>query len=210
MFPVYNTLCPVRKVMLLINFVVEQFIFNGSVGDIIHIKFADPAGPNANEPKGYAIVDFPLSTIPSDKPLIPGMPSTCIPIPMVLLCCNAKCCGIETFPLRMAIGLTGHKAQGMTIAKDEHFEKAVLHFPTSASKMTTTGLEYVMTGRAKSLSDFAIGNKVADLDRNKFLKIGTSLTDADQRVLRTWSVTGIRKWTVLVSWRRLQQSTRGT
>ena len=188
--PVYNALCPGGKVMLLHNFVVEQFIFNGSVGDLIDVKFADPAGPNANELKGYAIVDFPLSTIPADKALIPGMPPTYIPIPVISLRCNAKCCGIETFPLRMAIGLTGHKAQGMTIAKNEPFEKAVLHFPTSASKLTTTGLEYVMTGRAKSLSDFAIGNKVADLDRNKLLKIGTSPTDADRRLFQQM----VREW----------------
>ena len=38
-----------------------------------------------------------------------------------------------------------------------------------------------MTGRAKALPDFAIGNKVADLDRNKLLKIGTTPTDALRR-----------------------------
>ena len=30
-----------------------------------------------------------------------------------------------------------------------------------------------MTGCAKTLTDFAIGNKIADLDRNKLLDIGT-------------------------------------
>ena len=79
----------------------------------------------------------------------------------------------------MAIGITGHKAQGMTIAKDEPFEKAVLHFPTSDAKKITPGLEYVMTGRAKTLTDFAIDNKVADLDRNKLLKIGTQPKDVE-------------------------------
>ena len=34
-----------------------------------------------------------------------------------------------------------------------------------------------MTGRAKTLSDFVIGNKVADLDRNKLLKIDAVPTD---------------------------------
>ena len=61
--PVYKTLCAGGKVMLLTNFVVEQFIFNGSIGDLIDIKFADPDGPKADEPKGYAIVNFPLSNI---------------------------------------------------------------------------------------------------------------------------------------------------
>ena len=53
---------------------------------------------------------------------------------MVKMHCERKCYEIETFPLRMAIGLSGHKAQGMTIAKDEPFKKAVLHFPTIANK----------------------------------------------------------------------------
>ena len=69
--------------MLLANFVVEQFIFNGVVGDLIDIKFADPDGPKAEEPKGYAIFNFPLSTIPSDKALIPGLPSMYIPVSVV-------------------------------------------------------------------------------------------------------------------------------
>ena len=132
--PVYNALCAGGKVMLLTNFVVEQFIFNGSIGDLIDIKFADPAGPKADEPEGFAIVNFPLSNIPADKALIPGLPSTYIPIPMVKMRCEKKCCEIETFQLRMAIGITGQKAQGMTIAKDEPFEKVVLHFPTSDTK----------------------------------------------------------------------------
>ena len=48
----------------------------------------------------------------------------------------------------------------------------------------TAGLECVMTGRAKALPDFAIGNKVADLDRNKLLKIGTTPTYALRRQLQ--------------------------
>ena len=42
----------------------------------------------------------------------------------------------------MMIGLTGHKAQGMTIAKDEPFEKAVLHFPTSAKEQAFENCHY--------------------------------------------------------------------
>ena len=38
-----------------------------------------------------------------------------------------------------------------------------------------------MTGRAKTLADFAIGNKVTDLDRNKLLKIGTMPKDVERR-----------------------------
>ena len=79
--------------------------------------------------------------------------------------------------MHMVFGLTGDKAQGITIAKDKPFERAVLHFPTRATRNTTTGLEYVITSRIKSLSNFVFGNKVLNLDRNKFIKMGTSPTD---------------------------------
>ena len=55
----------------------------------------------------------------------------------------------------------------------------MLHFPTSDAKQSTPGLEYVMTGRAKTLTDFAISNKVAELDKNKLLKIGTPPKDVE-------------------------------
>ena len=74
-----------------------------SARGLIGIKFSGPDGPKANEPKGYA-----MSTSPSPP------------------CRLTNCCEIETFPLCMAIGITGHKAQGMMIAKDEPFEKAML------------------------------------------------------------------------------------
>ena len=51
------------------------------------------------------------------------------------------------------------KAQEMTIGEGKTLEKDVLHFSTSPTRNTIVGLEYVMTGRVKSLADFAIGNK---------------------------------------------------
>ena len=69
--------------MLLTNFVVEEGLFNGSVGDLKSIHYAHSSGPNADIPKGYAIVDFPQCTISEEKKLIPGMPRTCVPIPII-------------------------------------------------------------------------------------------------------------------------------
>ena len=80
----------------------------------------------------------------------------------------------------MVIGINGHKTQGTTIAKDETFEKAVINFPTSATRNNSVSLEYAMTGPAKTLADFAIGNKIADLDRSKLLKIGTMPKDVER------------------------------
>ena len=56
----------------------------------------------------------------------------------------------------------------------------MLHFRTSDAKQSTLGLEYVITGRVKTLTDFAIGNKVAELGRNKLLKIGTLPKDVER------------------------------
>ena len=41
-----------------------------------------------------------------------------------------------------------------------------------------------MASRAKTLPYFPIGNKVADLDRNKLHKIGTSPKDAERRAIK--------------------------
>ena len=108
--PVSNALCPGGKVMLLTNFVVEQNIFSESVGELLSMHFADPAGPDAEDPVGYAIVDFPHSTIPHEDRIIPHLPATCVPVPIVKARRDKGCCGMETFPLRMAISLTGHKS----------------------------------------------------------------------------------------------------
>ena len=69
--------------MLLKNYVVELGLFNGDAGTLKSLHFESNEGPDAEEPKGYAIVDFPNSTIPEHKKLLPGMDSTCIPVPTV-------------------------------------------------------------------------------------------------------------------------------
>ena len=96
--------------------------------------------------------------------MIPDMPCTCVPVPIVEIYCTNRYCGMETFPLCMSVALTGHKSQGTTIAKGEPFEKVVIHFPTNG-KSNVTGLEIAMTSRASSLSNFCLGHRVADLDK---------------------------------------------
>ena len=115
--------------------------------------------------------------------MIPDMPRTCVPVPIVEVCCTKRCCGMEMIPRCMSVGLTGHKSQGMTITKREPSEKVVIHFPTNG-KSNVTGLEMVMTSRAKSLSNFCLGNRVADLDKKALKKIGKSPTTDQRRLFR--------------------------
>ena len=93
-FPVRNLLCVGAKVMLLINFIVEYKLMNGSVGTIMDICYKNKEG---NAPEGddsvyvYAsIVEFPDSTVPENEAMIPGRPSTWIPIPLVQRRCEKK------------------------------------------------------------------------------------------------------------------------
>jgi hypothetical protein len=52
------------------------------------LHFEDKTGPLVNGPKGYAIVDFPDCSVPENKSLVPGMPSTCIPVPIAMFRCE--------------------------------------------------------------------------------------------------------------------------
>ena len=82
-----NIFCQDGKVVLLQNFVTEQGYFNEAIGDLRSLHFVNSSGPSADTPCEYAIVDFPSSTIPTHKKLITGMQSTCVPIPIVSVCC---------------------------------------------------------------------------------------------------------------------------
>ena len=165
------------------NFVVKEGLFNGSVGDLKSIHYAHSTGPNADIPQGYAIVDFPQCTISEEKKLIPGMSRTCVPVSLIEVCCTKHCCGMETFPLPMSVSLTGHKAQGMTIADGELYENVVIHFPTNG-RCHVTGLEMVMTSRVKSISNFRLGNRVSDLDKKYLKKIGKSPINDQRRLFQ--------------------------
>ena len=82
-FPQLNALCVGAKVMLLKKYAVELGLFNGAVGTLKSLHFESSKGPDADELKGYAIVDFPKSTILEHTKLLPLMPSTCVPVPTV-------------------------------------------------------------------------------------------------------------------------------
>ena len=81
-----------------------------------------------DRPKGCTNVDFPAWSMPENKNLAPGMPSTFIPVPIAIFCCK-KDCGMEAFRLSVCKAITGHRSQRMTIAVDEPFEKRVLCYP---------------------------------------------------------------------------------
>ena len=87
------------------------------------------------------------------------------PVPIVKAHCNNGFCGMEAFPLRMSISLTGHKSQGVTIARGEQFHKVVIHLPADA-KTVPVGLKMTMGSRLKLIADFFFANKDSELNKN--------------------------------------------
>lgn len=174
-FPVRNLLCTGATVMLLINFIVEYKIMNGSVGTVKDICFENKEGDAMDDDGSvyvYAVVEFPDSTVPENKAMIPGKPSTWIPIPLVQCRCERKCCSIRTLPLMICKSLSIHKSQGMTVGEGKQFKKVVVHLPTS--RRIVPGLELVAISRAVSIQDFAIGNEENEITKQGLKRIGNT------------------------------------
>ena len=169
--PLLGALCKGATVMLLQNFVVEQFLMNGSIGTVQEVVYKQSSPDFNHELPSYVIVDFPKSNIPDDKKLIPNRPATHIPIPIVSVLCEKKCCSIQTIPLKVCVAITIHKSQGMTIGPREQFERAVVYLPATNSK-SPPGLELVAMSRVTSPSNLAIGNSFRDLTRADIRSIG--------------------------------------
>ena len=148
---------------------------NGSVGTVRDICYKNKEG---NTPEGddsvyvYAIVEFPDSTVPENEAMIPGRPSTWIPIPLVQRRCEKKCCSIRTLPLMICKSLSIHKSQGMTVREGKQFKKVVVHLPNN--RRIVPGLELVAISRAVSIQDFAIGNEENDITKQRLKRIGNT------------------------------------
>jgi hypothetical protein len=110
-FPLRLLLCIGAKVMLLYNFIVEYKLMNGSVGIVRDMCFKFPQGDqNSDDETKYVVVEFPDSSIPEDKKLIPGKPATWVPIPLVKNRCEKKSCSISAIPLQICKSLSIHKS----------------------------------------------------------------------------------------------------
>jgi len=131
------------------------FSYLGKIGSgVIDIIFPEKEGPSSNNEGAYCIVDIPHSTIPVS--LVPHLGTTCIPIPMIQSKCERKCCTMTTFPIRVCVALTIHKAQGMTIGEGELFNKVIIYFPNPTDKLVP-GLMLVAFSRAKKCIRFCSG-----------------------------------------------------
>ena len=170
--PELSALCVGAIVMLLINFVVEEDLKNGTVGKVVDIVYENPEGPR--DPQAhplYCVVDFPTSRIPQEKAWDPQHP-THIPVPLVSLRCEKKCCSQTTVPLRICKAITTYKSQGMTVGRNHVWKKVVVGLNESQDSRKAAGQELVAFSRAEDTSDLAMYDDV-EVTRDVLVKIGT-------------------------------------
>jgi hypothetical protein len=180
--PTISALCVGAKVMMQHNFLVEHKLMNGSIGTVMDICYPTPSGPYDPDYEGkaeYVVVDFPQSTLPVS--LVPGKPSTCVPVPVTVCRCDNNCCTCSTIPLRVCKATSVHKAQGGTFGAGQVFTHCVSYSPQRQDVAQTPGLELVALSRPQRPTDMAIGNKVSDMEKSAILKIGTTESYKERR-----------------------------
>jgi len=181
--PIRNLLCVGVTVMVLKNYVVEENVMNGSVGTVKEMHFKNPEGDANPDPTDYIVVDLPTSKL--SRAILPGKPSTWIPISRAQSRCENNCCSISAFPLQICRALTIHKSQGMTIGDGEQFKKVIVHLPDNAR---CPGLPLVACSRSKKANDLAIGNKLEEMSKREIQQIGsTKAYQARRAFLKTLS-----------------------
>ena len=113
-----SALCVGCMVMLLVNKVVDEDLYNGSVGIVRDIYYCPGERVGSKGARMYVVVEFKKSKL--SRPLVPGETNKkLVPIVLSTQRCNRGCCWIKTVPLRVCYGLTGHKTQGMSTGQDE-------------------------------------------------------------------------------------------
>ena len=148
--PSSNVLMEGTRAQLQTNFVVEQELYHGAVGNVIKIVYADKQGPNAaNKPlPAYVVVDFPFSRIPAAGAWDKNNP-TWVPIPPMEFRCKLDCCRVTTIPLRIHKATSIHKGQGISCGKGKPNELVVVGL---GGERGSPGLDLVDLSRATEIS----------------------------------------------------------
>ena len=193
--PVMSAICVGCMVMLLVNKVVEEDLYNGSVGIVRDICYKPGEQVGGKGARMYVVVEFENSKLA--RPLVPGQTNTTlVPIPLCTQRCDRGCCWIKTIPLRVCYGLTGHKTQGMSVGQGEQFKKIKIHMPKGKMK-NTPGWVLTAFTRAKAGIDVAIANQSRNLSKTELLRIGRSKAYITRRAFRnnlaTKSETSMRR-----------------
>ena len=133
------------------NFQPTWGLYNGALGTVKGIKFADGERPGMGHLPQYVLVDFPHYAGP---PWIEEHP-TYVPIPTVDAPCShdSKCCFATFVPLVLAFARTIHTFQGQEAGPGKTIEAIVVDIGSSKFESTNIGLLYTAISRASTLGN---------------------------------------------------------
>ena len=158
--------------MLLVNYIVEENAFNGSIGRVVQLCYHEKEGPQIprNQPR-YVMVDIPNLSMPTETVWDVNHP-THVPIPLFMAQCEKKCCSMTTIPLCICKAITTYKSQGQMVGLG-HFWPYLVVALASSRGMMTPGLEQVAFSRVTSLDHLALlNNEDHPVTLEHLMKIG--------------------------------------
>ena len=148
---------------------------NGALGTVRDIHYEDPGAMGCKDAKFYVVVEFPKCTLTT--PLIPGKPTTWVPIPVIEARCDLQKCGCCTctyMPLLVCIVVSIYKSQGQTNGGDDSLIKRVVaHLPTKNIK-AAAGSSLVAMSRVKDPDLLAFGKAKGAISETEVREIGTT------------------------------------
>jgi hypothetical protein len=172
--------CKSARVNLTVNINLKFGLYNGTVGRVVDIVYAQGKSPTDGVFPEFIVVNFPQYTGP---PWIEDNP-TWIPVPAIERRLDCHCCTRTQLPLRPGFGTTIHRVQGMTIGPN-HINRYIVISPGGNSfEARNPGILYVSLSRAKSagsdtnLPDFAFYSQVLLNDDRVCYTPKTPLTKA--------------------------------
>ena len=140
-----------------INIIPEWGLFNGAIGTVEEIVFADGDNPNDNDQPLYVAVKFEGYTGPAWDDQNPKT----VPIHMITIQCDkhCKCCTLTFCPLTPAYATTVHKFQGQGAGPTKEGQRrnevqTMVCCPGSRGfEASNPGLVYTIISRATTLGD---------------------------------------------------------
>ena len=140
-------LCNGAKVMLTSNILVEQGLFNGSIGKVVDIIYPQNKSPRDGLPT-VVMVEFDKYSGP---PFIKNSPKLVPIVPVKRkLDCPCYSCSRTQIPLRLGWGTTIHRCQGMTIGSGESNRYVIINPGSRKFESLNPGALFVALSRAKT------------------------------------------------------------
>ena len=126
--PLRTHLCLEAKVAIKgTNFEPIWGLYNGAIGTVKEIVFADNKNPNIGDLPLYVAVEFQSYKPPNSVPSFDKMNPKVIPIPIVTAICKNSCCRINFCPLVIGFGRTIHSFQGQEVGPDKPIQHIIVN-----------------------------------------------------------------------------------